>query len=275
MGRVATLPGRIPSRAVRTSDYEDPSEGKLRAVLPLVWPWPQLTRLFIEHLGEPWLSGKLSGQGARAGPRQLEEVHRLSSQAAERLGVPLPEVFVKRSTAIEMTLLGTGGRSILVVTSAQLELAEVDELFYLIGRQMGHLKSGHVVALTLLQWMKDAIGSNLKNLAIPALLMAYRWQRAATFTADRAGLIVSQDLEGACRALLRVGLGRTGAAGVRDLRHYARTGLRDLLRHPLKSAPELLEPTPALPRRVAALYEFRASAPYAELFPPESPTSIV
>jgi Zn-dependent protease with chaperone function len=268
------VPKRLPVRPVRPADYEDPSDRLLRSTVRLAWPVPLLARLFVQHLGEPWLSGKLTGKGVKVGPRRLRDLDRPCRLAAEVLGVRPPELFLTRDTTVEMTLLGTESRSTLAVTSTLLESVEEDELFYLLGRQMGHIRSGHVELLTLMRWLKDALGSALKRLAMPATLVLQRWQRAATFSADRAGLIATQDLHSSCQALLRVALGRRGSLSPLEIEEYTRQGLRDLLRHPLKSAPELLEPIPALPRRIAGLYEFRTGPRYAELFPPDSPSSI-
>jgi Zn-dependent protease with chaperone function len=264
---------RPPAREVLASDYEDPYDRMLRGVLQQAWPLPALARLFVRHLGEPWQSGKLTGHGVRVGPRQLPHIDELSRIAADLLGVAAPELHVVPGPTPQAILLGAGERTTLVLTSSLLERTDENELLYLLGRQMGHIKSGHAPALTLLRWLKETVGTAAKSLALPAMLLAYRWQRAATLSADRAGLIASQDLAISCRALFRLALGSTARMGDLDACRYAREGMRELLRHPLRTAPELLEPSPGLALRIASLYELRASASYEELFPPARPAS--
>jgi Zn-dependent protease with chaperone function len=264
----APRPARLePARRVRRSDFVDEADRRMRRVLDLAWPVQALVRLFVRHLGEPWLNGKITGQGVRIGPRQLGHVYESACEAAGRLQVTVPELFVVNGGAMEATLLGVGEQNTLVLSSALLDTMDEEQLLFVLGREMGHVKSQNVVYLTLLRWIKDTLGSAARGLAFPAMLVLQGWQRAAAFSADRAGLIVVQDLGTACGALLRTALGTSKHMTLPDLEEYTRCGLRDLLRHPLKSAPELLESRPFLPRRLAALYAFRAGPRFAELYP--------
>src|SRR5262249_36049999 len=149
------LSRRQPAREVQRSDYEEPEEARLRRALDLIWPIQALVRTFVKHLGEPWLNGKIAGKGIKVGPRQFPELDRLNLEAAALIGVAPPELFVIQNAKLETTLLGVGQHNTLALPSALLESVNERELVYLIGREMGHLKSEHVLYLTLLQWVKD------------------------------------------------------------------------------------------------------------------------
>jgi Zn-dependent protease with chaperone function len=254
-------------RPVLGSDYEDAADRRLRAALDLAWPVQALVRLLVRRFGEPWLNGKITGQGIKVGPRQLAHLHALNLKAAAVLDVAPPDLFVIQSASLAPTLLGADQQNTLALPSALLESSTEEQLYYFLGREMGHIKSQHVVYLTLLRGVKDMLGSALRNLALPVLLVLYDWQRAATLSADRAGLIAAQDLHTACGALLRLAVGSPALHAQIDIEQYTRAGLRDFLERPIKTAPELLEEHPYMPRRLANLYDFWASPRLDELYP--------
>lgn len=256
-----------PTRDLERGDYEEAGGNVLRRAVAAAWPLEALASLFVRELGEPWLNGKISGQGIRVGTRQMAHLARLNEEAAGRLGVRPPELFVVRGKSLETTLLGVGEQNTLALPSELLEAVDEDQLLFLLGREMGHIKSQNVVQLTLLRWVKEALGSAWKSLGFPVMIGVHAWRREATFSADRAGLLVGQALGPACKALLRQVMGNTSHLGMIDVEEYTRSGLREISKHPLKCAPELLEPEPYLPRRLARLHAFRAGEGFRALYP--------
>ena len=83
--------------------------------------------------------------------------------------------------------------------SGLLEYLTDDELLFIVGRELGHIKHGHTRWLSIIA----PCGS-----AIPGLNLLYgHWQRKADYTADRAGLIACGSLDAAVRAILKLAAG--------------------------------------------------------------------
>lgn len=161
--------------------------------------------------------------GVYTGPRAMPEVYRAVLDAARILGVAVPPAIVARVPMDTQGTYGTDGRAFLLISSFFARPAADPELRFLIGRQVGHLAAGHVTARSVYALLADhngvrrlarrALGPTLEvvlaPLSIGVRLPLSRWHRVGEVTADRAGLLVCDDLPAARRALLRCALGTT------------------------------------------------------------------
>lgn len=107
-----------------------------------------------------------------------------------------------------------------MLSSALVENFTNDELLFVIGHELGHVKCGHVLYQMvgrLLLPLLEAIGSitmGIGQLAGIGLVSGfYEWLRQAEFSADRAGLLVCQDARVACTAIMKLGGGGTRLDG--------------------------------------------------------------
>jgi Zn-dependent protease with chaperone function len=180
---------------------------------------PPLVRKFNEVAGDRLVYLQNSAGSVRCGPRQLPTLHRLMQEAAEILDVPEPEIYLQRG-AVENALTAGVSRPFIVLSSALVENFTNDELLFVIGHELGHVKCGHVLYQTvgrLLLPLLEALGSvtmGIGQLAGIGLVSGfYEWLRQAEFSADRAGLLVCQDTRVACTAIMKLGGGGTRLDG--------------------------------------------------------------
>ena len=99
----------------------------------------------------------------------------------------------------------------IVLTKRSIDELDKKELLALIGHELGHIKSGHVLyrqiaemgnaLLDIISQMTLGLGS-IPASAINLALM--HWYRMSEFTADRAGLLASQDLDACIRLELKL-----------------------------------------------------------------------
>lgn len=97
-------------------------------------------------------------------------------------------------------------KPIIVITSTLCEYMPLDELIFVIGHELGHIKCEQILIDVLFQALSN-ISSGTLNSVIVALLSSVgflRYLRTAEEIADRAGLIACQDIEIAQRALMRL-----------------------------------------------------------------------
>ena len=125
----------------------------------------------------------------------------------------LPEMYVQADPTLSAQTVGMD-RPIIVLSSGLVHHLDDDELRFVIGHELGHAISGHAVYRTLLLRLLGLGG--LLN-AIPGGALGIRmvtvglleWSRKAELSADRAGLLASQDPTAALRTHMKLASGGT------------------------------------------------------------------
>ena len=152
------------------------------------------------------------GSAIRVDERQFSRLHRLLTEVAQTLDVPeLPELYVSANPFPNAVTIGMN-KPFIVVNSALVDLLDDEEMRFILGHELGHAVSGHAVYQTLLQRLIQLSGvlnsipvGGLGFRAIMAALM--EWSRKAELSADRAGLLATQDPTTAFRVHMQVASG--------------------------------------------------------------------
>lgn len=152
------------------------------------------------------------GSAIRVDERQFATLHRLLGEAAQILDVPtLPEMYVASNPIPNATTIGMN-KPFIVLNSGLVDLLDEEEMRFVIGHELGHAVSGHAVYQTLLQRMiqlsgvlNSIPGGGLGARAIMAAL--HEWSRKAELSADRAGLLATQDPATAFRVHMQLASG--------------------------------------------------------------------
>jgi len=103
-------------------------------------------------------------------------------------------------------------KPIIVLNSGLVELLDEEELRFVIAHELGHAVSGHAVYQTLLQRLLQISGVlyaiPLGGLGVRAIMAALmEWARKAELSADRAGLLATQDPAVAFRVHMKLASG--------------------------------------------------------------------
>ena len=171
----------------------------------------QLFRWLIENALEDYLQLENKYYRSLVTERNYPSLHERIRHCCSVLDCPPPETYLGYSPFYNAMTYGVN-RTFLVINSAMVEQYTDDELDFVIGHELGHIKAGHVLYKTI-AWF---IVANLQYLQLivpfplpmglllqPLLLAMFEWSRRAEFTADRAGLLTVQDAGVAMEALAR------------------------------------------------------------------------
>ncbi|MET0426159.1 MAG: M48 family metallopeptidase, partial [Actinoplanes sp.] len=145
----------------------------------------------------------------RVDHRQYPRVHQRFTEAASTLDVPvLPEVFVSQSPLISGRAIGMD-KPFIVISTAAVEKLDDAELRTLLGREIGHVRSGHAVYQTIMtiltRWVTNVSWLPIGAIALRAIIAAmYEWWRKAELSADRAGLLAAQDPAASIRLFMKL-----------------------------------------------------------------------
>lgn len=162
------------------------------------------------------------GSAIRADDHQFVRLHRLLAEVGATLDVDeLPELFVMANPVPNALTIGMN-KPIIVLSSGLVELLDEEEMRFAIAHELGHAVSGHAVYQTLLQRLIQLSGVlyavPLGGLGVRAIMAALmEWSRKAELSADRAGLLATQDPATAFRVHMKLASG----GHLEDLDHTA------------------------------------------------------
>lgn len=215
-----TFPG------ISASAWEHPADKATLAAFAALPGGAEILRRLVGSTTERSLRLEALANGARVGPGQYARIHALLLEACRVLDLPeRPELYIRHAAEPGAFTLGVD-RPFLVLTSAAIELWDEDELLSVLGHELGHVLSGHALYKTALRLLlglaNNLAGSNLLGFAaVQAATAALReWDRKSELSADRAGLLASQDSMASYRALMKTAGGRS--VGEMDLNEFFR-----------------------------------------------------
>jgi Zn-dependent protease with chaperone function len=161
--------------------------------------------IISEHLNE---AVPVTGQPAFA------HVQMTVDECAKRLGVDAPKLFVRQDPRPNAYVTRLNKPHLLVITSSLYDLYKdrPDEMRFIIGHELGHLKCDHIrchlVGKLLIEGILGERGTKgIKEDFIAPLLVGQllTWSQESEISADRSGLVcVGGDLKVAEQALLRL-----------------------------------------------------------------------
>lgn len=137
--------------------------------------------------------GRLIGTSVRVHESQNPQLFRVVKRCAAALGLPMPLVFVREDYNVPVIAVGLGEPYSIIISCNWIEHFNEDELTFMIGRELGHIASGHTRFTSLL-----SINGN-ENAVVSLVFGA--WLRKTELTCDRVGLLCCGSLDAATRAI--------------------------------------------------------------------------
>ena len=166
-----------------------------------------VVNFFLNWTYIKWHVIELQGSNFLVTRESCPELYELVHDVADTLDVrPLPRFYTQWGYNINGYTTGYKEDTLLVLNSGTVDLLEEDELRFLAGHEMGHVKSGHVIYHTMGELFNNAIGQIplVSSLTTPIYYALMYWIRMSEFTADRAGLLACQNIDAAVSAIIKM-----------------------------------------------------------------------
>ena len=180
-------------------------------------------------------------------------------EAAVRLQVEPVQVFIVRSRDINAYTFGLESPKAVVLYSPLFQLMDRQELQFIIGHELGHVRLGHTELNSLVGGMAGIPTSISAALILNLALLS--WTRACEYSADRAGLLACGDLRKAITALVKLEARSTDPRALQEA--LARLDAQD--DDPTNLLGELLMTHPLVIKRIDRLRNFARTAAYKRL----------
>ncbi len=201
------LPG-ISSRA-----YEHPADRSALVALRKLTGFDTILKNLAGLFNDRALRLAFLASSVRCSPEQFPDLYQAMLDGAYILDLPsVPELYVTQTPLVNAMALGTS-KPFIVLNSGLVDLMDPEEIRWVLGHELGHVLSGHTVYNTMLY--------NLILLAQRLALVPFawiglkaviwgleEWHRKAEMSCDRAGLLATQDIDAARRALMKLAGGR-------------------------------------------------------------------
>lgn len=196
------------------------------------------------------------------------ELSAVLRHCAGMLGISVPYTVVSSSVrGINAMTMGTDEFSYIAVSSLMKAILTEEEMKFVLGHECGHIALGHVLYHTVLSSFGNI--AELLPVAGPVIYQAIAWPlkawgRRSEISADRAGLLCCQDVETACRTLLKLEAGFMNADSI-DIEEYINDSNTHLNEAHIGRYGELMTEHPVLSKRMEALQLFAHSEKYYRL----------
>jgi Zn-dependent protease with chaperone function len=193
--------------------WEHPADRAALNTLRKVPGFDLALRKVFGLFGERALRLAFKANAVRVSPNQYPWVHERHERVCEVLDVDSPpEVYISQTPIVNAGAVGMSDPFI-VLNSSMLEVLGPDEVEAVLGHEVGHILSGHVLYRTLLILILNLVifRYTLAGLAIRPILMALlEWYRKSELSSDRAGLLAVQDADATMRSLMLLAGGTRG-----------------------------------------------------------------
>jgi Zn-dependent protease with chaperone function len=201
------------------SAFQHPLDREATAGLKKLAGFDTVVAKFIELRYEKLLYVFNIGSSIQVGETQYPRLHAMLREGCAILDMPEPSMYVAQSPQVNAYTFGHNSPYI-ILYSGLLDFLDDDELRVVIAHELGHIKAGHVLYLTMANSIRDlsAIVGQL-TFGIGSLVLAgieaalINWRRRAELSADRAALLITQDSAPVLSTLMKLAGGSRRLAG--------------------------------------------------------------
>jgi hypothetical protein len=203
---------RVVLRNVSSRAWEHPADQGALIALRKLKGFDTVLKAMSGLINERAVRLELLGSSVRADERNFPVLHRLLNEVGATLDASeLPELYVHASPMFNATTIGMN-KPIILLDSGLFDLLDEEELRFVVGHELGHAMSGHAVYQTLLIRLINMSGVlasvPIGGLGIRMIIAGlFEWSRKAELSADRAGLLATQDPATAFRTHMKLASG--------------------------------------------------------------------
>lgn len=205
---------RVILTDIASTAWEHPADRAALNTLRSIPGFDQVVRKVAGFFGERGVRQLFLANAVRVGPAQRP---RLWAQYQEVLATmdwkEVPELYVSQTPLVNAAAVGFD-KPFIVLNSGTLALLDENERRDILGHELGHIMSGHTTYTTIAIIILTIGIQNLPFLAgialLPFQLALMEWYRKAELSADRAGLLVTQDPRVSMNVFLKMAGGGAG-----------------------------------------------------------------
>lgn len=156
-------------------------------------------------IGEKYASVEYTGNGVNINSKSYPNLFLSFLESKRILGISEDlAISTDWNYMINSFTVGDKNKRVILSTGS-IDLLNRDELQFVIGHELGHIKCNHIIY----QMLTESIFMPMQDSTLKALMSVIKftlldWYRISDFTADRAGLLCCQDINTALRVMIKM-----------------------------------------------------------------------
>jgi Zn-dependent protease with chaperone function len=187
--------------------WEHPADRAALAALRKIPVFDDVLRKLFGFFGEKPIRLAFLANSVRVSDRQFARVQRLYEDVLQTLDAPEAyPLFVSQTPIVNAGAYGMD-EPFIILNSGTVKLLDDEQLSYVMGHEVGHIMSDHVLYRTMTQILIQLAGMGfpIVGLAARAVLVALlEWSRKSELSSDRAGLLAVQNPQGVMNTMLKM-----------------------------------------------------------------------
>jgi Zn-dependent protease with chaperone function len=198
-------------KGLSTTEYEHPADKKALDVLKKTPGVDLVGNAILKYGIEKINRIQYTGSSIKVTEDSFPELNALFIEACGILDLEtVPDFYIYLDYSINAFSLGQVNPMV-VFTSGTIDSLSQTEFMYVLGHELGHIKSGHCkyhMMASVLPILGEILGSvtlGIGNAVAQGLNLALlSWYRKSELTADRAGLLVVQQADAVIGAMMKI-----------------------------------------------------------------------
>jgi Zn-dependent protease with chaperone function len=201
---------RIALTGITAAAWEHPADRTALKALQAIPAIDTVLKTILSPTLEKSIRLSTLASAVRVSNKQFGKIHELHLEACRVLDMQkVPELYISQSPVVNAYAIGWNEPFIVLNSAIIQTLNSEDEILGIIGHELGHIKSGHVLYNTVLHLLimisQYSLQIPLTGLALEALILALReWSRKSELSSDRAEALAVQDPDVVTRSLMKM-----------------------------------------------------------------------
>lgn len=203
--------GKVILKGLDSRDYEHPLDKKALNALEGTPGLEILVKKFNEYALEKISKVQYTGSNIKVNAKNFPDINRVFLKTCEILDMPfVPDLYLMWDYRINAMTMGVE-KPIVILFSGCIDLMSENELMFIMGHELGHIKSRHVLyhqMAKVIPMLGKLVGKATLGigelLSMGLELALLHWARMSEFTADRAGLLACQSGDDAVTSFVKM-----------------------------------------------------------------------
>ena len=192
---------------ISSRTWEHSADRAALAALRKLPMFDQVLRALFGFFGEKPIRLAFQANAVRVGPNQFPRIWELYCDVCDTLDAPETyPLFVSQNPVVNAGAYGMK-EPFIIVNSGTVALLSDRQVSYVLGHEVGHVMSDHVLyrTMTVLLMQLAQLGFPIVGLAARAILVALlEWSRKSELSSDRAGLLAIQEPDEVMSSMLKM-----------------------------------------------------------------------